>query len=90
MSVMSSTADPVRIRIENTSSIDERAAIRAVNEAAFEGAYEADLVDQLRGSEYALISLVAELEERIVGTSCSAGCGLTHRLDAYLRSHSRL
>jgi len=67
MSVMSSTADPVRIRIENTSSIDERAAIRAVNEAAFEGAYEADLVDQLRGSEYALISLVAELEERIVG-----------------------
>ncbi len=68
MSVKSSAADPcVRIRIKNTGSIDERAAIRAVNEAAFGGAYEADLVDQLRGSDYALISLVAELEGRIVG-----------------------
>lgn len=38
-----------------------------MNEAAFEGAYEANLVDQLRGSEYALISLVAEFEGRIVG-----------------------
>jgi putative acetyltransferase len=68
MSAKSSSADPcVRIRIENTRSIDERAAIRAVNETAFGGAYEADLVDQLRGSDYALISLVAELEGRIVG-----------------------
>ncbi|MGD0579753.1 MAG: N-acetyltransferase [Bryobacteraceae bacterium] len=68
MSVKSSAADPcARIRIENTGSMDERAAIRAVNEAAFGGAYEADLVDQLRGSDYALISLVAEIEGRIVG-----------------------
>ena len=68
MSVELSAADPcVRIRIENTGSIAERTAIRAVNEAAFGGAYEADLVDQLRGSDYALISLVAELESRIVG-----------------------
>ena len=68
MSVELSAADPcVCIRIENTGSVAERTAIRAVNEAAFGGAYEADLVDQLRGSDYALISLVAELESRIVG-----------------------
>lgn len=68
MSVELSAADPcVRIRIENTGSIAERAAIRTVNEAAFGSAYEADLVDQLRSSDYALISLVAELESRIVG-----------------------
>lgn len=57
----------VRIRIENTESIDERAAIRAVNAAAFGGPDEADLVDKLRGDEYALISLVAELKGIIVG-----------------------
>jgi putative acetyltransferase len=68
MSLKSSAADPcVRIRIENTGSIDERAAIRAVNEAAFRGSDEADLVDKLRGGDHALISLVAELEGRIVG-----------------------
>lgn len=68
MAVSSSTIEPcVRIRIENTSSIDERGHVRTVNEAAFRGAYEADLVDQLRNSDYALFSLVAELEGSIVG-----------------------
>jgi putative acetyltransferase len=38
-----------------------------VIEAAFGGSDEADLVDQLRGSEYALLSLVAELDGRVVG-----------------------
>ena len=68
MSLKSSAADlHVRIRIENTGSINERAAIRAVNESAFRALYEADLVDQLRGSDYALLSLVAELDGGIVG-----------------------
>lgn len=56
----------VRIRIENTESLDERASIRAVNKAAFGGSDEADLVDKLRG-EHAVLSLVAELEGDIVG-----------------------
>ena len=41
--------------------------IRAVNEAAFGGSYEADLVDKLRSDEHALISLVAELGPSLVG-----------------------
>jgi hypothetical protein len=49
MSMKSLQVDPpVRIRIENCDSLNERAAIRAVNEAAFGGAEEADLVDRLR------------------------------------------
>jgi putative acetyltransferase len=57
----------VRIRIENTHSVEERAIIRRVNAAAFGGSDEADLVDKLRGDEHALISLVAEFEGNIVG-----------------------
>jgi putative acetyltransferase len=48
-------------------NVDEQASIRAVNEAAFGGSEEADLVDKLRGSEHALVSLVAELNGSIVG-----------------------
>ena len=68
MSLKSPAADDaVSIRIENTERADERAAIRAVHEAAFGGCGEADLVDRLRQTEHALISLVAVLEGRIVG-----------------------
>lgn len=67
MSLKSSAADSsVRIRVENTGSIDERATIRAVNEAAFGGSDEADLVDRLRSDDHALLSLVAELESGII------------------------
>ncbi|HXR97725.1 MAG TPA: N-acetyltransferase [Terriglobales bacterium] len=60
MTLKSSPADDtVRIRTENTGNIAERRAIRVVNEAAFGGSEEADLVDQLRGDEHALLSLVA-------------------------------
>ena len=45
----------------------EWAVIRSINEAAFGGLEEADLVDKLRADGDALLSLVAELEERIVG-----------------------
>jgi putative acetyltransferase len=57
----------VRIRTENPASLDEHAAIRAVNVAAFKGSDEADLVDRLRASGHALISLVAAFEGSIVG-----------------------
>ncbi len=68
MSVKSSTADSsVRIRIEHLDSALERAEVRAVHESAFDGVYEADLVDQLRASEHAFLSLVAELGNRVVG-----------------------
>ena len=58
---------PVRIRMENIESVDEHSAIRAINAAAFGRLDEADLVDKLRRDRYALISLVAVLEGRIVG-----------------------
>ena len=61
-----STADSVRIRVENPTSGSEHLTIRGVNEAAFGGSEEADLVDKLRGDQ-ALISLVAECEPGIVG-----------------------
>ncbi len=41
--------------------------IRAVNEAAFGGRDEADLIDRLRGEGVVLLSLVAELENQVVG-----------------------
>jgi putative acetyltransferase len=61
-----STAGSVWIRVENPTSGPEHLIIRAVNEAAFGGSEEADLVDQLRDGQ-ALISLVAECESGIVG-----------------------
>jgi putative acetyltransferase len=54
------------IRIENPTSPPEHLLIRALNEAAFRGSEEADLVDKLRGGQ-ALISLVAECGAGIVG-----------------------
>jgi putative acetyltransferase len=42
-------------------------AIRIVNERAFGGAAEADLVDALRRNGKATISLVAEVDGRVVG-----------------------
>jgi putative acetyltransferase len=55
----------VSIRIENPESVDERAAVRAVNAAAFGRFDEADLVDRLRVD--ALLSLVAVLDLSIAG-----------------------
>jgi len=68
MSLKSSAVeDSVCIRMENTGDADERAAIRAVNAAAFGGFEEADLVDKLRGSEHAIASLVADLHGSVAG-----------------------
>ena len=66
MSLKSRLVDDVRVRVESPTSAPERLVIRAINEAAFGGSEEADLVDKLRG-DLALISLVAECELGIVG-----------------------
>jgi len=60
------TDHSVHIRTEDSGNLGERSTIRAVNEAAFGGSGEADLVDELR-DEHALLSLVAELDGAIVG-----------------------
>jgi putative acetyltransferase len=54
----------VKIRPENP---DDLAAVRGVHEAAFPTAAEADLVDRLRGSGKAAVSLVAEEDAAVVG-----------------------
>jgi putative acetyltransferase len=68
MSLQAVFADgSVCIRMENAGSIEERAAVWAINEAAFARADEADLVDKLRGDGHAILSLVAELNSSIIG-----------------------
>jgi putative acetyltransferase len=57
----------VIIRVEESASLSERAIIRAINEAAFGGSEEADLVEKLRSEKHALLSLVAEIDAGIVG-----------------------
>jgi putative acetyltransferase len=57
----------IHVRPENAGDPQELAAIRAVIAAAFQRTDEADLVDQLRADEHALLSLVAEREGSIVG-----------------------
>ena len=54
----------MRIRPEAEA---DRAAVRAVNEAAFETPAEADLVEALHRKEMSLVSLIAEVERRVVG-----------------------
>jgi putative acetyltransferase len=54
----------INIRAEGPPDL---AAIRFVNEAAFGEPSEADLVDQLRAGNYALLSLVAEVDAVIAG-----------------------
>ena len=54
----------MRIRPETEA---DRAAVRAVNEAAFETSAEADLVEALHGKGVPLVSLVAEVDGKIVG-----------------------
>jgi putative acetyltransferase len=60
-------SEDVTVRCENSEDARERSVIRSINEAAFGGSEEADLVDKLRTEGDVLISLVAELEKRIVG-----------------------
>jgi putative acetyltransferase len=57
----------VIVRAENTEDAGERSVIHSINEAAFGCQDEADLVDRLRTEGLVLGSLVAEIQERIVG-----------------------
>jgi putative acetyltransferase len=61
---MSTRSDPARVRRERP---DDVPAVRRVNEAGFGRAAEADLVDALRDRGTATLSLVAELQDRVVG-----------------------
>ena len=54
----------MRVRSETDA---DRAAIRAVNEAAFESSLEADIVDALRSKRIELVSLVAERDGGVLG-----------------------
>lgn len=54
----------MRVRSEDP---DDRTAVRAVNEAAFETSVEADIIDALRAKSKSLISLVAEADGEIIG-----------------------
>lgn len=56
--------DPAAVRPEEAG---DRAAVRRVNEAAFGGSEEADLVDRLRADGLVLLSLVAEADAEVVG-----------------------
>jgi putative acetyltransferase len=55
------------VRCEHTEDTQERSTVRSINEAAFGRPDEADLVDSLRAEGAVLLSLVAEVEQRIVG-----------------------
>ena len=54
----------MRIRPETEA---DSAAVRAVNEAAFDTSAEADLVEALRRRNVSMVSLVAEVEGVVVG-----------------------
>jgi putative acetyltransferase len=58
------TNEDVLVRRENA---DDVGAIRVVNEVAFGGSEEADLVDRLRKEGAVLASFVAESEGRVIG-----------------------
>jgi len=57
----------VIVRVEKTEDPEDPLAIRSIQEAAFGRRHEADLVDALRSEGVVLVSLVAELDARIVG-----------------------
>ena len=60
-------AEAIIVRPENAANPEERSAIGSINEAAFGGPEEADLVDNLRASGDVLLSLVAEYEAHAAG-----------------------
>ncbi len=55
------------VRREDPSDSQERSVVHSIHEAAFGRPDEADLVDKLRSEGATLLSLVAELEQQIVG-----------------------
>ena len=69
----------MRIRQETEA---DRAAVRAVNETAFETPTQADLVEALHGKDVSLVSLVAEVDGKVVGHILFSPVSLTEH--AYL------
>jgi putative acetyltransferase len=61
------SASKVANAIIRPESVADRAAVREVNRIAFGGEGEPRLVDALRGGGYARVSLVAEVDSRVVG-----------------------
>jgi putative acetyltransferase len=59
--------DNIIVRGENTEDSEERSVIHSINKTAFGSQDEADLVDELRTEGAVLVSLVAEIQEQIVG-----------------------
>lgn len=59
--------DKIIVRPENTENSEERSVIHSINKTAFGSQDEADLVDELRTEGVVLVSLVAEIQEQIVG-----------------------
>jgi putative acetyltransferase len=59
--------DNIIVRNEDTEDSEERSVIHSINKTAFGSQDEADLVDELRAAGAVLVSLVAEIQEQIVG-----------------------
>jgi putative acetyltransferase len=59
--------DKIIVRGEDTENSEECSVIHSINKTAFGSQDEADLVDALRAEGVVLVSLVAEIQERIVG-----------------------
>jgi putative acetyltransferase len=59
--------DNIIVRGENTEDSEEHSVIHSINKTAFGSQDEADLVDELRAEGAVLVSLVAEIQEQIVG-----------------------
>jgi putative acetyltransferase len=57
----------VTVRCENAKDPQERLVVRSTNQAAFGRPDEADLIDAVRADGAEILSLVAELGQRIVG-----------------------
>ena len=66
----------MRIRPDTTT---DRAAVRAVNEAAFGTSVEADLVEALRSKKITLVSLVADVGGKVVGHILFSPVSLTEQ-----------
>ncbi len=62
----------------------DRAAVRAVNEAAFDTPAEADIVEALRGKGISVVSLVAEVDDKIVGHILFSSVSLEKHADLNL------
>jgi putative acetyltransferase len=53
--------------VVRTENLEDRKSVRRVNELAFEQPNEADLVDALRANARPYVSLVAVIDEQVVG-----------------------